>query len=144
MDILNSYSFFSVMSRYWNRLFSQLWLILLYDQLKKWRSVGKGCIQGHQSSGSGALKKMRTMETCKKSKQLLQIMLVSVQHQCWPRKQQRKLQKTIVNFLGARITAINLFQIDFDKPYNYSMMLLWKKTSAPVVPFWIDTCSSAI
>jgi len=47
-----------------------------------------------------------------------------------------ELQKTIMNFLDARKTAINLFQVDRDRHWKVklSVMLLWKDTSTAVAP----------
>jgi len=43
----------------------------------------------------------------------------------------QKLQKTIPNFLVARMAAINLFHADLDKPLNY---LLYRYEKAPPPP----------
>ena len=61
-------------------------------------------------------------------------MLVSVQKQCWPQMQYQKLQKTILKFLGARIAAMNLFQFDLDKPWNYLWYFHIKKNLRPRCP----------
>ena len=42
-------------------------------------------IQGRRSSGRGAVKQLKAMETYKKQKSL-PIMFVSVHQQCWPQK----------------------------------------------------------
>jgi len=41
----------------------------------------------------------------------------------------------ILNFLGARIAAINLFSVDFDKSWNWLWYCYEKAPSPPLPPF---------
>jgi len=42
---------------------------------------------------------------------------------------------TILNFMCARIAALNLFQVNLDKSWNYLWILLCEDTCVPVAPF---------
>jgi len=49
-----------------------------------------------------------------------------------------EIKKNILNFLGARNVAMNLFQVDLDKPWNYPWHS-WEKAPPPPLPlFWKD------
>jgi len=45
-------------------------------------------------------------------------------------------KKNILNFLGARIAAINLLQCDLDKPWHYLWYSYEKAPLPPLPPFW--------
>jgi len=62
------------------------------------------------------------------------IVHVSAQQQRWP----QKWSKTILNFLGAWIAAINLFPVDLDQPWNYLWYCYEKAPSPRLPPFAWD------
>ena len=90
--------------------------------------------QGRRNSGrSRGSKRVEENENFENKKSLL-IMPVFVQRHCWPQNSQQKLWKTILKYLGVRKAAINMFQVDLDKPWNYQ----WYshiKAPPPPLPF---------
>jgi len=82
----------------------------------------------------GAVKELRAMETCKKQKNV-------TNYACFctaTTLTSKRIAEIIDNhseFDGALTAAVNLFQINLDKPLKLPMILLWKSTSAPVAPF---------
>ena len=82
------------------------------------------CPQGRRRRGG--IKKLRAMETYKKP---LPICLFLFSNNVG-----LKVLKTILNFLGSRIAATNLFKIVLDNPWNDLWYCYEKGTSAPVAP----------
>jgi len=76
--------------------------------------------------GQGGSKRVEENENLWKIS--LPIMVLSLQQQRWSSKNNNG--ETILKFLGARMSAINLFQVDFNKPWNY-LWYLCKKALAP-------------
>jgi len=69
----------------------------------------------HLSSGRAgrAVKMMRAMETYKKQKNRYQLCLFLFNNNVDLKNNNRNIEKSF--YLGARIAAINLFQVDLDK-----------------------------
>jgi len=62
----------------------------------------------------GAVKELRSMETCKKLENRYQLCLFLCNKNVDLKNNSGNYKKNILNFLGARIAGINLFQYDLD------------------------------
>ena len=92
----------------------------LFNRLKNPLVVWVWPMQGHWSSDRTrkAVKELRAMATFKKQKKLFSNNTCFCLAAMLSSKNITKM-KNILNFLGARIAAINLFQVDLDKLWNY-------------------------
>jgi len=90
----------------------------------------------HLSSGRAgrAVKMMRAMETYKKQKNRYQLCLFLFNNNVDLKNNNRNIEKSF--YLGARIAAINLFQVDLDKQWNYVWHCYEKAPPPRLHPFW--------
>ena len=89
--------------------------------------------QGSRSSGQGggAIIELRERETYKKQKHRCQYAFFFFKQQCPLQHKLKNYRKPFWIFPGTRIAAINLFQVDIDKPWNYLWYTIMKRYLHP-------------